>query len=284
MSKTNGPVTTINGRFRPRGEDRISVFDNSLLYAEGIFETLLTVDDNIIFLNEHLKRMRRSLKLVGIDPGVTDEKLVSWMERTILLHPARVKQLRLTITSGESARYVGRPGKPQIILSAAPYTHPTEPFKLWVCDYRVDQESEFRRIKTISYVIHAAALTQARKKKCDDALMLNERHLVSEVTSANIYWIDRGRLFTPPLSAGCLDGVTRRIVIREAKKLGINLIERNVSLAKLLQADEILISSSLKLIVPIGAIKSRDGTRRIPVGPVGERLRLHFLRLVGVNQ
>lgn len=282
MSKANGPVTTINGRFVPRGEDKISVFDNSLLYAEGIFETLLTVDDTIIFLDEHLKRMRRSLKLVGIDPGVTDDKLVSWMKRTILLHPARVKQLRLTITSGESARYVGKPGKPQVILSAAPYTHPTKPFKVWVSDYRVDQESEFRRIKTISYVIHAAALTQARKKKCDDALLLNERHLVSEVTSANIYWIDRGRIYTPPLSAGCLDGVTRRIVFRETRKLGLPLIERNVSLPKLLQADEILISSSLKLVVPISAIKSSAGTRRIPVGPIGEQLRTHFLKLVGV--
>jgi len=282
MSKVNGPVTTINGKFAPRGEDKISVFDNSLLYAEGIFETLLTVDDNIIFLNEHLKRMRRSLKLVGIDPGVSDDRLVIWMKRTITLHPARVKQLRLTITGGESARYVGKPGKPQIVLSAAPYTHPTEPFKLWVSDYRIDQESEFRRIKTISYVIHAAALTQARKKKCDDALLLNERHLVAEVTSANIYWIDRGRIYTPPLSAGCLDGVTRRIVFREARKLGLPLFEKNISLPKLLQADEILISSSLKLVVPVGAVKSMSGTRRIPLGPIGEQLKTHFLKLVGV--
>lgn len=282
MNKNNSPVTTINGKFKPRGEDKISVFDNSLLYAEGIFETLLTVDDNIIFLDEHLKRMRRSLKLVGIDPGVSDDRMVTWMKRTLLLHPARVKQLRMTITSGESARYVGKQGKPQVILSAAPYTHPTEPFKLWVSDFRVDQESEFRRIKTISYVIHAAALTQARKKKCDDALMLNERHLVSEVTSANIYWVDRGRVFTPPLSAGCLDGVTRRILFREAKKLGITLIEKNISLPKLLQADEILISSSLKLIVPIGTIKSATGVRRITVGPIGKQLTAHFLKLVGV--
>lgn len=275
-------VTSINGKLVKRGRDKISVFDNSLLYAEGLFETLLAVGDRVIFFNEHLNRLRKGAKVLGIKIPVSKNQLSQWMEMTIKAHPDRIVKLRLTLTSGEAARWVGTQGEQQIILSASPHQIPTKPFKLHVSEFRVDQDSIFRRIKTISYAIHAAALNQAWKAKCDDALLLNEKNHIAEVTSANIFWVKKDRVFTTPLTSGCLEGITREFVIKEAQKIGYKIIEKNINLENLLNSDEIFISSSLKLIVPVSKIKTKDKTYNLKTGPVTKNISGNFKKAITI--
>ncbi|MEW5994783.1 MAG: aminotransferase class IV [Candidatus Zixiibacteriota bacterium] len=284
MARTLKVVTSINGRLVPYGRDKISVFDNALLYAEGLFETFLAIDDRIIFMEEHLERLYNGARIIGLDIPAPPSSLAAWMRKTVRAHPDRITKLRLTITSGESARYVGQQGKPQVILSASPHQMPSQPFKLWVSDFRVDQQSVFRQIKTLSYAIHAAALRQAHRERCDDALLLNERNHVAEVTSANVYWVMRGRLYTPPLSAGCLEGVTRKRVFKEAAVLGLKISEKNTTLPALVEADEVLISSSLKLVVGVARVKTPARTYVTRTGPVTKLITRHFRQLVGLER
>lgn len=282
MSKRLHTTTTINGRLVKRGDDKISVFDNSLLYAEGLFETFLAVGDNIIFLDDHLKRLYKGARVLGLKIPVDKNRLSNWMKRTVSEHPDRITKLRMTLTSGEAARWVGISGKQQVILSASPHTMATKPFKLHVSEFKVDQDSIFRRIKTISYAIHAAALKKAKKLKYDDAILLNEKGNVAEVTSANIFWVEKGKIFTPPLGAGCLEGITRIKVINEARKIGIAVAEQNISLKKLLKADEIFISSSLKLVAPVSRIKNEKTVYKFNAGPITGSLQKYFLQLIGL--
>jgi branched-chain amino acid aminotransferase len=276
-------VTTINGRFRNRKDARISVFDNALLYAEGLFETLLAVNDRIIFRKEHLNRLYRGARVIGLNIPVTTERLSVWMKKTVRAHPDRITKLRLTVTSGEASRWVGRQGKPQVILSASPHTMPERPFRIQVSRFRVDHKSVFRRIKTLSYVIHAAALQQARRAGCDDALLLNQNDKVAEVTSANVFWVKSGRIFTPPISSGCLEGITRKIVIKEARRIGHAIAEKNCSLSQLLQSDELFISSSLKLVVGVSMVKVGRKSYKLPTGPITADLANQFYRLVSLD-
>jgi branched-chain amino acid aminotransferase len=282
-NQTLRTVTSINGRLVKRGQDRISVFDNALLYAEGLFETFLAVDDRIIFQSEHLKRLYKGANVIGLQLPPTEESLKRWMVKTLQAHPDHIKKLRLTVTSGESARWVGKQGKPQIVLSVSPHEMPKQPFKLHVSRFKVDHKSIFRVIKTISYAIHAAALKQARVEGCDDALMLNEDNYVAEVTSANVYWVKRGRIYTPPIGSGCLEGVTRGIVISESRKLGLSIEEKNCKLRTLLNADEVFISSSLKLVVGVSLILTDRRSHKIPSGPVTKTLSRHFRELTGLK-
>ena len=275
-------VTTINGRFCDRKDARISVFDNSLLYAEGLFETLLAVDDRIIYIKEHLDRLFRGAKVIGLDVPVTPERLTAWMKKTVRAHPDRIIKLRLTLTAGEAARWVGRQGKPQVILSASHHTIPKRPFRIQVSRFRVDHKSVFRRIKTLSYVIHAAALQQARKAGCDDALLLNQDDKVAEITSANLFWVKKGRIFTPPISSGCLEGITREIVIKEAHQMGYSIAERNCKLSQILESDELFISSSLKLIVGVSIVKVGSKSHKLSIGPITTDLANHFYGKIGL--
>ncbi len=247
-------VTTINGRPIPYSQAMISVFDNSLLYAEGLFETFLACEDRVLFQKEHLDRLYQGAAIIDLKPPVGRRRLAEWMRATLKAHPDRIKKLRLTITSGEAARWVGVQGKPRVILSAAPHTLPRRPFRLQVSNWKVDQDSEFRRIKTISSAIHAAALKRARQQKYDDALLLNQKGRVAEVTSANIFWRRGGKVYTPPVTAGCLEGVTRRLILREAGKLKLPVLEKSEKLDRLIEADEVFISSSLKLVIGVSEI------------------------------
>ncbi len=283
MSKKLLTVTTINGKFVKRGNDKISVFDNSLLYAEGIFETFLAVDNNIIFLKEHLKRLYKGSKIIGLTIPISQKTLINWMHKTVKAHPDKITKLRLTVTSGEASRWVGVQGKPQIILSASPHTIPTKPFIVDVSEFRVDQDSVFRQIKTISYAIHAVALKLAKKRKCDDALMLNTKNQVAEVTSANIFWVKKNKIYTPPLTAGCLEGITRKILIREAKKTGFQLIEKNCILNTLYKSDEVFITSSLKFVMPISKIKQGKKTHTISKGKIASVLYDRFAKIAGLS-
>ncbi len=279
MPKKLLTITTINGKFVKRGDDKISVFDNSLLYAEGLFETFLSVDNNIIFLQEHIKRLYKGAKVMGMTIPVPQSTLKNWMHKTVKAHPDKIKKLRLTITSGEAARWVGVQGKPQVILSTSPHSMPTKPFTVDISEFRVDQDSVFRRIKTISYAIHAVALKLAHKRKCDDALLLNTKNQVAEVTSANIFWVKKNKIYTPPLTAGCLEGITRKILIREAKKSGYTIVEKNCSLHTLFKADEVFISSSLKFVLPISKIKEGNKTYKISAGNISTVLYDRFAKL-----
>ena len=140
-------VTSINGKLVKRGQDKVSVFDNSLLYADGLFEALLAVDDRPIHLEEHLRRLYRGARVTGLKVPVSAATLKSWMTKTLKAHPARFKKLRLTITGGEAARWTGIQGPPQVVISVSPNFMPEAPVKLYVSDFRVDHQSVFRRVK-----------------------------------------------------------------------------------------------------------------------------------------
>jgi len=283
MSGRVKTVTTINGRMVKQGRGAVSVFDNGLLYAEGLFETMLAIDNRAIFWDEHLKRLYKGTAVTGLKLSIEADELTRWMKKTLRAHPSRLTKLRLTITAGESARWVGAQGKPQVIFGAAEHQMPVEPFKLHVSRFHVDQDSIFRRIKTISYAIHAAALSQAKRAGCDDALMLNEKEQVAEVTSANIFWVKKDRIYTTPLASGCLDGVTRKIVLRELKKLQYNPVERNCNLTTLAKADEVFITSSLKLVAAVALIQNGRERYRFDSGPITQEISHHLRRMVGLE-
>ena len=95
VAKINKPlrtVTSVNGRIVRRGQDKISVFDNSLLYAEGLFETFLAKDDNAIFAEEHLRRLYRGAKVINLEIPVKKEALRKWMKSALRAHPDEVKK------------------------------------------------------------------------------------------------------------------------------------------------------------------------------------------------
>lgn len=263
-------VTSINGRIVGGKEARISVYDNALLYAEGLFETFLTIGDRLAFPKEHFMRLRQGARLLGLKLPVSESKLISWLKKIARAHPARLKRLRLTITGGESAVWTGQRGNSQVICSAVEHKFDNSPLKLYAPESKIDERLVFNRIKTISYGAKAAALREAQKNKCDDALLVNSSGNISELTSANIFWTKNNKIYTPPVTAGCLEGVTRKIILKEAKRNRWQIIEKNCSLKELKSADEVFSSSSVRLVRAVGEIRAKNYKAKFEAAPMSE--------------
>lgn len=276
------PTTTINGRLVLAKDARISVFDNSLMYAEGLFETILIVDNKPMFLDQHLDRLEKGAGVLGLTLSTDRRQLTRWILKTSKAHKARIQKLRITVTSGESARWVGRQGKQKVIMSVAEHKLPLKPFELYVSPLRVDQESVFRQVKTISYAINAAAYKQAADRGLDDALLLNQLDEIAEVTSANLFWVENGSIFTPPLAAGCLEGVTRKAVLQESVALGLSIEHRPCKLTDLEMAEEVFITSSLKLAAPVSRIVVGRRVLKFSPGPITALIDQHLRKMAGL--
>jgi branched-chain amino acid aminotransferase len=108
--------------------------------------------------------------------------------------------------------------------------------------------------KMLSWVPHAAVLERAHAEGYDDALLLNEKGQLAECTSANVFLVREGKVLTPPLSSGCLAGITREILFEIAPRAGIALREQDLTLDDLSSADEVFISSTTREVAPVGTI------------------------------
>ncbi|MBN2226751.1 MAG: aminotransferase class IV family protein [candidate division Zixibacteria bacterium] len=274
---------SINGRAVAKYDAKISIFDNSLFYADGLFETLLALNGDVIFLDDHLDRLEKGAKLINLTLPVDRSTCARWIRKTNLRNSARIKKVRLTVTAGDSGFWAGRPSKPRIMVIATEYQLPSEPFRLMVAPFRVDQDSPFRNVKTLSFIIEMTARKHAYQGKFDDAILINRAGFVAESTSANLFWIKDGVVCTSPLTSGCLEGMTRKHILELAAFAGMRTCEKNIRLKDLLKTDEIFVSSSLKIIIPVTSVTDRK-THRFPIGPVTKYLQELLYQRIGLNR
>jgi len=263
---------SINGKAIPKPQAKVSIFDNSLFYADGLFETLMAVGDRVIFLEDHLDRLEKGARLIHLALPYARDQIRRWICETNRKNKDSIKKIRITVTAGDSAFWAGKRTNSRVIIITTGYEPPTKPFCLTVSPFRVDQGSPFRNVKTLSFIIEMTSRKRAYSSKYDDAILLNRAGNVAEATSANIFWIRNGTLFTTPTSSGCLEGMTRKHILELAKTHRIPARVKNISLTGLLRADEIFITSSLKLIIPVSSITA-DQTYGYEVGPITKRLR-----------
>jgi branched-chain amino acid aminotransferase len=111
--------------------------------------------------------------------------------------------------------------------------------------------------KMLSWVQNAALLEQAHAEGYDDVLLLNERGQIVECTSANVFLVRGGKVLTPPLSAGCLPGVTRDVLREVVPGAGLELLEENLTPEDLSSAAEVFISSTTREVAAVGSIDSQ---------------------------
>jgi branched-chain amino acid aminotransferase len=133
--------------------------------------------------------------------------------------------------------------------------------------------SEFAGAKINSWAVNLTWLENAQRRGFDEVVLLNERDEVSELTSANIFIATGGDIWTPPLSSGCLPGVTRELLLSEVRAPGFQVRERTLYLDDLYQADEVFITSSTRDLLAVAEIEGRAVNRK---GNAMESLRSAF--------
>lgn len=278
----------VNGKFYPKGDAKISVYDHGLLYGDGVFEGIREYDGVVFQLAEHVCRLYRSAKAIKLGIPISMDEMTKATVETLRVNRLRDAYIRLIVTRGVGDLGVD-PKKctnSTIIIIAEPIeaTYGKEAKENgirvgFVSTRRDVVDSTTHEVKSLNYLNSILAKIDANEAGWDDAIMLDHRGYVSETPTANVFMVQGSdTIATPPVTAGILDGITRRRVMRIGRDVGFNVVEKDMTPFELMNADEVFLTGTKAEMVPIVSISGRtigDGK----VGLVTKRLLNEFVRI-----
>lgn len=273
----------INGKLLPKGEAKISVWDHGLLYGDGVYEAIRVYNWVVFKLKEHINRLYNSAKAIKIDVPLTEERMLEAVINLVKINNLENGYIRIIVTRGVGPMGVDpRNCKEPTIIIMSERREPLfggKPISVIVASVRrFPSECLDPKIKSLNYLNNVLAKIQAIESGVDDAIMLNIHGFVSEAVTENIFIVKDGILYTPPLEAGILEGITRGVVIEVAKKIGLQVVEKNLTIYDLYTADEVFLTGTAAELTPVVKIDGRIVGNGKP-GPIYERILQEFKNL-----
>ncbi len=253
----------LNGQYEPLDQAFIAVEDRGFLLGDGLFETMKAYQGQVFCLQKHWQRLKNAAEYLQIPFNLTCENLQKISQELLVRNNLNKTDavLRLTLTRGKGPRGLMPPrdANPNILLTAFSYcSKPLAEQSLWVVEICKNERSPLSRIKSLNYLENVLAKSAAVKAGATEALLLNTRNRVASASCANIFLkLANGKLLTPCLDEGVLDGITRGLVIELAQKLGIAVEETQVTQQDLEAADEIFLTNSLIEIQSVNNVHGR---------------------------
>ncbi|NPA58466.1 MAG: aminotransferase class IV [Aquificae bacterium] len=239
-------IITLNGEeFKERS------FLRTLMYGEGVFETFRYNGGYPSRIKKHFQRLEEGAKFLKIPP-ITEDDFFYYIDQTVKKCEEKDLYVKTVLVSEGNLDYPLLPYGSGLMVVAKPFRpFPKEKISLTLSPFRVHSSNPLLRIKTTNFAEKVVARRYAKEKGYDDALFLNENGEITETTSANIFWAKGRFLYTPSVDCGLLPGITREVVIEEAKKEGFTVVEGRFYLEELKNADIIFITNSLNGIIRV---------------------------------
>ena len=282
------PLIYIDGKYYPKSEAKISVYDHGFLYGDGVFEGIRSYGGVVFKLREHIDRLYASARAIMLEIPLTKEEMIEAVLETLRKNRLKDAYIRLVVTRG-----IGDLGldprkcpKPSVIIIAEPAIQLYDRERLekgismvisWVRRDPVDATTH--EIKSLNYLNSILSKIEANNAGADEALMLDHRGFVCEATGENIFLVKGNTLITPPSSSGALPGITANVIKRIAKEMGLAVIEKDVTPTDLYNADEAFLTGTAAEIMPIREVNKRTiGAGRI--GPITRKILERFNEIV----
>ena len=281
---TNELVVYIDGNYYPKSEAKISVYDHGLLYGDGVFEGIRAYNGVVFKLKEHIDRLYASAHPIFLVIPITKEQLIQAVLETLRKNNLKDAYIRLVVTRGlgDLGLDPRKCPKATIIIITEPQLQLHSPEKLengintvitWVRRNSID--SATHEMKSLNYLNSILGKIEANNASADEAICLDKSGYVCEGVGENIFIVQKNTILTPTLASGALKGITRTLVINLAKKLGYEVIERNITPNELLTADEAFFTGTAAEIAPISRVNNRViGSGKI--GPVTNQILQEF--------
>ena len=217
----------INGEYFSKDDAKISVYDHGLLYGDGVFEGMRIYGGRVFRLHEHLVRLWESAASIGLQIPTPLEQLTLDVNQCVATNGLDEGYIRLLVTRGSGALGLDpfRCSNPQVIIIVDKITlYPEELYEhglelVTASTIRNHPAALSPRVKSLNYLNNILAKMEGLKAGCVEALMLNHKGEVAECTGDNVFIVKAGRLLTPPIDAGILEGLTRNAVLELALSL-----------------------------------------------------------------
>ena len=259
----------LDGSLVPVDEARVSVLDHGLTVGDGVFETVKVAGGRPFAMTRHLRRLAASARGLGL-PEPDLDALREAADAVLAEADGALRQsarLRITMTGGPSPLGSDRGDSgPTVIVALAP-------LKAWAASAAVvtvpwtrNERSAVVGLKTTSYADNVVALAHAHARGGSEAIFANTRGELCEGTGSNVFVVVRGRLLTPPLSSGCLAGVTRALVLQWCGGE-----EAVLDVGVLAEADEVFLASTTRDVQPVHEVDGRAVPAPGPVTAAAQR-------------
>jgi branched-chain amino acid aminotransferase len=283
-------IIYIDGKYLPADQAKISVFDHGFLYGDGVFEGIRAYNGRVFRLKEHLDRLYDSAKTIDLHPPLSKDELAEVICELLRKNKLENAYIRPVISRG-----VGDLGldprkcpRPSVIIIAVEWgamygdLYEKGLTGVTVSIRRTPAEALPPNVKSLNYLNNILAKIEANNGGCEEAVMLNAEGFVAECTGDNVFIVKNDALFTPPLSAGALYGITRQTVIELAEDSGFKVSEPNLTRYDLFNADECFLTGTGAEIVPVVKIDGRVIGTGIP-GRITRRLEDEYHALTKVS-
>jgi len=256
----------LNGKLVDERNAVLPVFDHGTLYGDGVFEGIRIYDGNIFQCQAHIDRLFESAKYIRLAIPYTKQELIDAMRETLDANGGDDGYIRLAVTRGAGTLGLSpfKCPKPNVfIIAASIELYPQEMYRNGMAviiakTVRTAAVMVSPAAKTLNYLNNILAKIEAIDAGVAEAIMLNSQGNIAECTGDNIFIVADGRLITPPQSAGVLVGITRGVVLDLADKLGIEVVEEDITPAELYAADECFLTGTAAEIIPVIKVDGRN--------------------------
>jgi len=280
----------IDGKFFDEKNAKISVFDHGLLYGDGIFEGIRAYNGRVFKLKEHIDRLFYSAKAILLTIPLSHDGISQAVIDTCRRNKIRDGYIRLVVTRGVGGLCLN-PNKCKrssvIVIADKIQLYPVEYYERGLDIVTVPTTRNLHSalnpaIKSLNYLNNIMAKIEANNSGCEEAIMLNAEGYVSECTGDNIFIIKGNQLFTPPLSAGALYGITRAVVMELARESGLAVSEPNLTRYDVFNADECFLTGTGAELIPVVKIDGRVVGPGKP-GPITKSLVAKYKALTQIS-
>ena len=234
-----------NGRVIDK-ESSGDIFEPGFLFGWGVFEVLRAYKGKIPFLNQHIKRLNKSLILLEI--GEAD---LNW-ENAVgnLLKENGLEDAYIRMTVYKKRQAVG------VLIYVDKFEYYKEDaykkgFNSTISSYRRCSKNICSQVKSLSYLPNRFAWLGAQKKKKSEALILNPRGSLAGGSRSNLFLVKDNKVITPSIEDGAFCGITREVVMKVLKELNIDIKEEVISIEDLYSCQEAFLTSSLMEVMPL---------------------------------
>ncbi|MEV5507149.1 aminotransferase class IV [Streptomyces orinoci] len=248
----------LNGALRDESSAFVSVFDHGLTVGDGVFETVKTVHGRPFALTRHLTRLATSARGLGL-PEPDPEEVRRACAAVLEANPMPLGRLRITYTGGISPLGSDRGTTgPTLLVALGETLRRPDTTGVITVPWTRNERGALTGLKSTSYAENVIALARAQQQGASEALFANTAGALCEGTGSNVFVVLDGELHTPPVSSGCLAGITRALVVEWT-----GARETDLPMEALERAEEVFLTSSLRDVQAVHAI---DG-RRLPGAP-----------------
>jgi branched-chain amino acid aminotransferase len=273
----------LSDRLVDEADAKVSVFDHGLLYGDGVFEGIRVYRGKVFELEAHMRRLYESAKAIRLSMPMGQGPLIDAVHTTVKANNVMEGYIRLLVTRGVGSLGLNPFNCQQACVVIIADKIQLYPEDLYEKGMRVISATTVRnhplaippQVKSLNYLNNILAKIEALDSNVPEAIMYNHEGYVAEATGDNVFVVRRGVVYTPPVEAGSLEGITRTVVMRLARKEAIEVVEKNLTRCDLYICDECFLTGTAAEVIGVVEIDGRPIGNGSP-GPITELLRRRF--------